>query len=218
MRPALPACSWSGGTSGLKGLGSFLRRLTLWRAPFGWWLFLILGIPAIVYTGAALNGTIGDPFPSPPGLNCFRRWRWPCSSAPSKSLAGADWPCHCCSADLPRLGRLDPWRHLGDLAHPLFPDERHAPERLVIRALLPGHRRRFRHPDAVLFNVARGSLLIAVLYHFQMMNPIWPDAQPWDNFFFVAVAVIVVWLNRRQMFKRGSGVTDVIMPEGWSVF
>lgn len=31
---------------GLRGLGSFLRRLTLWRAPAAWWLFLILGIPA----------------------------------------------------------------------------------------------------------------------------------------------------------------------------
>lgn len=28
-----------------------------------WWLFLIAGIPAVVYTGATLKGTIGDPFP-----------------------------------------------------------------------------------------------------------------------------------------------------------
>jgi len=49
--------------SGLKGLGSFLRRLTLWRAPVLWWLFLLLGIPAVVYTGAAIKGSLGDPFP-----------------------------------------------------------------------------------------------------------------------------------------------------------
>src|SRR5574341_1940619 len=35
---------------GLQGLGSFFRRLMLWRAPIVWWLFLFLGIPAIVYT------------------------------------------------------------------------------------------------------------------------------------------------------------------------
>jgi hypothetical protein len=35
-----------------------------------------------------------------------------------------------------------------------------------------------------MFNSARVSLLIAYLYHFQMMNPIWPDAQPWDSFIF----------------------------------
>ena len=42
-----------------------------------------------------------------------------------------------------------------------------------------------------LFNVSRGSLLITILYHFQMMNPIWPDAQPWDNLLWVAVTVVV---------------------------
>jgi hypothetical protein len=45
-----------------------------------------------------------------------------------------------------------------------------------------------------------------------MMNPIWPDAQPWDNILFGIVAVIVVILNRRTMFKKGSGVTEVLMP------
>jgi hypothetical protein len=64
-----------------------------------------------------------------------------------------------------------------------------------------------------LFNASRGSLLIAYLYHFQMMNPIWPDAQPWDNLLFGIVAVVVVILNRHTMFKKGSGVTEVLMPE-----
>jgi CAAX protease family protein len=63
-----------------------------------------------------------------------------------------------------------------------------------------------------MFNAAQGSLLFAVLYHFQMMNPAWPDAQPYDNLFFVVITVIVVWLNRGKMFRRGDGVTDVVMP------
>ena len=61
-----------------------------------------------------------------------------------------------------------------------------------------------------LFNASRGSLLIAILYHLHMMNPIFPDAQPWDNFLFAIAAVVIVFLNRRQMFQRGSGVTDVL--------
>jgi hypothetical protein len=64
-----------------------------------------------------------------------------------------------------------------------------------------------------MFNSARGSLLIAYLYHFQMMNPIFPDAQPWDNLLFAIAAVFIVVLNRRTMFKKGAGVTDVLMPE-----
>src|SRR5215212_8431341 len=33
---------------GLKGLRSYIQRLTLWRMPVAWWVFLLLGIPAIV--------------------------------------------------------------------------------------------------------------------------------------------------------------------------
>jgi hypothetical protein len=61
-----------------------------------------------------------------------------------------------------------------------------------------------------LFNAARGSLLIAILYHLQVMNPIFPDAQPWDNFLFAIAALVIVFLNRRQMFQRGCGITEVL--------
>ncbi len=66
---------------GLKGLGSFFRRLTLWRMPRVWWLFLLLGIPALAYLAAALNGTISDPFP-------FSPWVSGISSAGGKLLPG----------------------------------------------------------------------------------------------------------------------------------
>jgi uncharacterized protein len=51
---------------GVKGLGSYFRRLTLWRMPIAWWGFLAIGIPALVYLGAAIKGTIADPFPFSP--------------------------------------------------------------------------------------------------------------------------------------------------------
>jgi hypothetical protein len=51
---------------GVKGLGSFFKRVTLWRMPIVWWAFLLLGIPAVKYLGAAINGTIDDPFPFSP--------------------------------------------------------------------------------------------------------------------------------------------------------
>lgn len=46
-----------------------------------------------------------------------------------------------------------------------------------------------------------------------MMNPIFPDAQPWDILLFVIAAIIIVWINRKMMFKRGTSITDVLMPE-----
>ena len=64
-----------------------------------------------------------------------------------------------------------------------------------------------------MFDAAHGSLLIPMLYHFQLNGPIWPDAQPIDSFIFIAVAVIVVVLNRRKMFSRGHAPTELIAPE-----
>lgn len=64
-----------------------------------------------------------------------------------------------------------------------------------------------------LFNESRGSLLLPFLLHFQMNNPIWPDAQPWDNFLLAALAILIVWLNRRKLFQRGAGLTHILMSE-----
>lgn len=62
-----------------------------------------------------------------------------------------------------------------------------------------------------MFNAARGSLLVAILFHFQTNGPTWPDAQPWDTLVFVAVAAIVVVLNRRAILARAGAATDVLM-------
>lgn len=203
---------------GLKGLGNFFRRLTLWRAPLSWWLFLIVGIPAIVYAGAAMKGSISDPFPFSPWYQML----------PALALALV-------------LGPIEEFGWRG-LALPLL-QRRFAP--FWAGLILGGIWALWHIPSFMMsgmpqsswsigpyflgiiaisviltpfFNSARGSLLVAVLYHFQMMNPIFPDAQPWDNLLLVAVAVIVVWLNRRKMFQRGEGVTDLLTPEAKGEF
>ncbi len=63
-----------------------------------------------------------------------------------------------------------------------------------------------------MFNAARGSLLVAVLFHAQMNGPAWPDAQPWDSLLFVIAAAIIVLLNRKAMLSRASAATNVLMP------
>jgi membrane protease YdiL (CAAX protease family) len=199
---------------GITGLGNFFRRLTLWRAPGAWWLFLLLGIPAIVYAAAAINGTIGDPFPFSPWYLVF--------------------PALLQSLLLGPMGEEFGWR---GLALPLL-QRRFSP---FWASLILGVIWAVWHAPAFLlsgtpqsawsfgpffvglmavtvimtplFNASRGSLLIAILYHLQVMNPIFPDAQPWDFFFFTAAAVVIVWLNRGTMFQRGNGVTSVLMQE-----
>lgn len=61
-----------------------------------------------------------------------------------------------------------------------------------------------------MFNAARGSLLIPILFHFQQNLSVWPDAQPWENVIFAAIAVVVVLLNRRSMLSRDTAVTEVV--------
>jgi hypothetical protein len=43
-----------------------------------------------------------------------------------------------------------------------------------------------------------------------MNNPIWPDAHPWDMWFFVAVAALIAVVNRKTMLDRRLGATDVV--------
>ncbi|MBD3293002.1 MAG: CPBP family intramembrane metalloprotease [Armatimonadia bacterium] len=197
---------------GVQGLGSFFRRLTLWRAPAGWWLFLLLGIPAVFYAGAAITGTISEPFPFEPWHQVFpvlaaalflgpiEEFGWRGLALPllqrkfSPLLAGlilggiwGIWhiPAFVMSGTLQSTWSFAPF-FIGVVA--------------ISVILTP------------LFNASRGSLLIAVLYHFQMMNPIWPDAQPWDYAIFTAAAIVAVWLNRETMLRRGSGVTEILTP------
>jgi membrane protease YdiL (CAAX protease family) len=197
---------------GRAGLGSFFKRLTLWRAPVKWWLFLIVGIPAVVYTGAAIKGTIGEPFP-------FSSWT---AVLPALVLALF-------------LGPIEEFGWRG-VAQPIL-QRRFAPfwAGLIIGIIcaawhLPAFLMSgspisswsfFPYIGGIIaiyiiltpfFNVAKGSLLIAYLYHFQMMNPIFPDAQPYDFIIWMMVAVVVVLLNRRKMFRKGEGVTEVLMP------
>ena len=199
---------------GLNGLGSFFRRLTLWRAPIQWWLFLLAGIPVIVYAAAAIKGTISNPFPFSPWTMVF--------------------PALIQSLLLGPMGEEFGWR---GLALPLL-QRRFSPfwASLVLGVIwATWHAPAFLMsgtPQSAwsfgpffvgliaitviltpLFNASRGSLLIAILYHLHIMNPIFPDAQPWDSFLFAMAAVVIVFLNRRRMFQRGSGVTEVVSPE-----
>lgn len=69
-----------------------------------------------------------------------------------------------------------------------------------------------------LFNKSHGSILLPAAFHFQLNNPLWPDAQPYDMYVFVAVAVLVVWFNRNVMFNRDNAMTEIIPKLELSLF
>jgi len=197
---------------GTKGLGSFLRRLTLWRMPVAWWIFLVFGIPAAFYLGAAIKGTVTDPFPFSPWyavlpalaaglvIGPVEELGWRGVALPllqsrfvplwSSLILGVIWglwhlPAFFLSGSPQSAWSFGPY-FIGVLA--------------ITVILTP------------MFNAARGSLLIAALYHFQMNGPAWPDAQPWDTLVFAVTAVVIVLLNRRTMLKGDGAVTGVLMP------
>jgi hypothetical protein len=45
------------------------------------------------------------------------------------------------------------------------------------------------------------------------MNPVFPDAQPYDTYLLIVVAALIVWWNRKNMFTREGAVVEVI-PQG----
>ena len=199
---------------GLKGLSSFFRRLFLWRGPTQWWIFLLVGIPLIVYAAAGIKGTIHDPFPFSPWTMVF--------------------PALLQSLLLGPLGEEFGWR---GLVLPML-QRRFSP---FWASIILGVVWAIWHTPAFLmegtaqsawsfgpffigliaitvimtplFNASRGSLFIAILYHLHMMNPIFPNAQPWDNYLFGMAAIVIVILNRHQMFQRGAAVTEVLSSE-----
>jgi membrane protease YdiL (CAAX protease family) len=210
--PSIAGLAIVGRSFGLRGLGSFLRRVAMWRMPARWWAFIVFGIPAIFYLGAASNGNISDPFP-------FSPWY---KALPVLAVALAIGPVE-------ELG----WR---GVALPLL-QRKFAPlwASLILGAIwglwhlpaffLSGTPQSawafgpfFLGTMAItvvltqVFNSARGSLLVAALYHFQLNSPIWPDAQPWDSVIFAVIAVIVVVLNRKTMLSKIGSVTEVLAP------
>ena len=116
---------------GVEGLRGFFRRVTLWRLPGAWWLFLILGIPAVKYLGAAINGTIGE-FPYSPWYNMLPALAVVLFIGPVEEFG---WR----GVALPLLQRryaplwVDPGRILGSVAPARLSPQWDTPERLVVR-------------------------------------------------------------------------------------
>lgn len=192
---------------GIRGLGSFLRRLTFWRMPLVGWAFLVLGIPAVFYAGAAINGTLTGPealatlLPSLAlmlVLGPMEEFGWRGVALPllqrkytpfvASLVLGVIWAVWHLPAfflgGTPQSGWSFGSFFLGVMA---------------ITMIL-----------TAMFNASAGSLLIAALYHFQMNNPAWPDAQPWDSVLFAVIAIVLVIVHRKKMFSREASVTDVI--------
>lgn len=195
---------------GIKGLTQFLKRLTIWRASIAWWVYLVVGIPAVVYSAAALNGTFWTPLPFETLGSLLAALTLALFLGPVEELG---WRGLALPILQRRMAPLWAGLVLGGI-WALW----HVPAFLISGmpqstwAILPY----FSGVIAIsviltaLFNASRGSLLIAVIFHFQMMNPIFPDAQPWDNLLWIIFAVVLVIVKRKTMFSRSGAFTQIL--------
>lgn len=197
--------------SGMSGIRPFLSRLLLWRCSVGWAAFILLFLPLVFVAGSLIKGgPVLAPLP-PEGvgpvvavllmmlmLGPIEEFGWRGVMQPllqrhmapiwAGLIIGATWGIwHLPAFFLAGVVFAD-WNFL-----PFFIGN-------VTLAVLV----------TPIFNRARGSLLWPMFFHWQLINPFWPDAQPWDTWILVVVAVVVVWWHRGTMFTREGAVAEVV--------
>ena len=205
---ALAIVAYQGGRAGLK---RFFSRVLLWRCSPVWYAFLILGIPAVFYAGSALKGTLfTEPFPLLSFPSLFFALALAAIKGPVEEFG---WR----GVMLPLLQRkLAPiWAGLilgviwGFWHLPAFllsgtqqSEWSFAPFFVGCIALSV--------VVTALFNASQGSILLSAFFHFMLMNPVFPDAAPYDTYLFAAIAILVVGLNRKTMFRKEDAIVAVI--------
>lgn len=195
---------------GFDGVRRFLSRLLLWRSSLYWYGLIIIIMPLLFYVAAILKGDEYQLFPF--------------ASVTAYLVA------------LFFMGVKGPLEELGwrGLVLPLL-QRRMAP---IWASLVLGLIWALWHTPAFLlsgtvygawafvpfvvgtvaisviitplFNRSGGSILLPALLHWQLINPLWPDVQPYDNWMMVVVALVVVWINRASMFSRQNAITEVL--------
>lgn len=202
--PAISGLIVVGTRLGRSRLRGYFARLRMVRMPIANWLFLVVGFPAIVYAGAAVSGTVAT-------TPMFSPWYTAIPAVLASLFLAGTWE---------ELG----WR---GVAQPLL-QRRFTP---LTSGLIVGVAWAVWHLPAFalsgtaqsawafgpyfigvvavsvimtwFFNASNGSILVAWLVHFQAMNPLFADGQPWDSLFYVIAAVVIVVVDRKRMLHRG---------------
>ncbi|MCB1332057.1 MAG: CPBP family intramembrane metalloprotease [Maritimibacter sp.] len=211
--------TWAPGLSGIllvmhfggrHGLKAFFSRLLRARAGLGWWLLVLAGLPATFMVGSLIKG---GPLLAP--------------------LENGLGQALVVSLVMLFLGPMEEFGWRG-VAQPLL--QRHmAP---IWAGAVVGTVWAFWHLPAFslsgtvytewnfplfltgcvaiailmtpILNATRGGLVLPMLVHWQLILPIWPDAQPWDTWLLIAVTSAVVWIKRDTMFSRDTGRTGAV--------
>lgn len=201
-------------TTGVSGLRRFFGRLFVGSVPLAWWAFVLLALPALKMTGALLNGTpiTGllnlNPFAEILSMSVFMLFLGPVEEFGWRGVA------------LPLMQRLTApvwaglivgfvWAfwHLPAFFFGGTPQSSWAILPFLIGVSAIGV------VMAVVYNKTGGNLLFPILIHWQLNIAFWPEAQPWENYLSVALALVLLWVHRDVMFVRDRGLTEVVPPQ-----
>lgn len=196
---------------GIAGLRHFLGRALLWHCSAGWYAFLIIGIPLIFISGSAMRGNLfTEPFPFASfstllGALVLAAIKGPIEEFGWRGLALPLLQRKCAPfwAGL-ILGMVWGLWHLPAFLLSGTQQSQWSFTSFFIGCLA------ISIIATALFNNSRGSILLSAFFHFSLMNPIFPDAQPYDTYMLLVVAVLIVWWNRQEMFSKEGAVTEVI--------
>ena len=200
---------------GVTGLTAFLSRLQYWRGSVLWAAFILIGIPLVFMIGSvAKGGPLVAPLPAEGAgamvailflmlfLGPIEEFGWRGLSQPilqrhvaplwAGVIIGTIWGIWHLPAFFLSGTVFAGWNFFPFLVG-----------NITLAVIV-----------TPLFNAARGSLLWPMLFHWQLINPFWPDAQPYDTWILVAVAAVIVWWNRETMLHRGRAVSEVIPQNG----
>lgn len=212
--PAIAAFTLVARTGGLAGLRRFLKRALLWRCSAAWYAFLIIGIPLIFIGGSALRGNLfTEPFPFASFQSLIVALVLAAIKGPMEEFGWRGFA-------LPLLQRkfAPLWAGLilgviWGLWHlPAFLLSGTQQSEWSFTAFFAGCLA-ISVIATALFNRSHGSILLSACFHFSLMNPVFPDAQPYDTYLLIVVAAMIVWWKRKDMFTREGAVLEVI-PHG----
>lgn len=204
--------------AGLQGLWRYLSRLLLWKVHWGWYAYLFVIIPLLFYAGAAIKGNLfTEPFPFSPWYQVIPALAFMLVLGPIEEFG---------------------WR---GVALPLL-QQRYAP---IWASLILGIIWGVWHLPAFylsgtpqsswsfmpffigaiaisviitpLFNASGGSILLPILVHWQLNNPVFPDAAPHDTIMFVVAAIVIVIIHREKMFSKDGSITKVIPTKSCTI-
>ena len=209
--PAIAAFIIVARTGGVTGLKRFLGRVLLWRCSSAWYAFLIIGVPLIFIIGSAIRGNLlTEPFP-------FMSFQSLLAALALAAIKGPMEEFGWRGLALPLLQRkLAPvWAGLvlgviwGLWHFPAFLLSGTQQSEWSFAAFFAGCLA-ISVIATALFNRSGGSILLSALFHFQLMNPVFPDAQPYDTYLLIIAAAFIVWWNRKDMIEKEGAVTEVI--------